>query len=154
MNFFTYSIRNQNLKTPSNLYNYFINELGLLDFNPYNPNYEKNSLLLDYNNYYCNPPFNNIEPFVDYHINNVKNGFNSILLLPIRLNTNWFMKLLNFGADFYIIGRIKYNDLGYAPFDSMLVDITGCSSRMCFAKKFNGLNKHKFIQVSMFDLGV
>ena len=63
---FIYQNRHDNWSTPKNIFNKY-KDLGFKDFNPLEINY-KNSLLLPFDNYFCNPPFSNVEPFVDYMI--------------------------------------------------------------------------------------
>ena len=59
--FFKYSNRHDNWETPKDILYYF-RDNGYMDFNPLSVNYS-NSLLKDYNKYFCNPPFSNLEHF-------------------------------------------------------------------------------------------
>ena len=118
---FKWSLNDQ-WQTPSNIYNYFMN-IGYIDFNPLCVNYE-NSLDKEFNcDLYCNPPYSNIEPFVDYMILHNKKGYRVVMLLPVRSGTAWFRKILNNNhcAIYFFTQRLHFSDKGSAPFDCMLV---------------------------------
>lgn len=150
---FTYVDRSDNWETPRDILNYFFNN-GYIDFNPLSVNYS-NSLLKPYNKYFCNPPFSNIEPFIDYMIKCSK-LYNCVLLLPIRLNTNWFIKLVKNGCSIIVIGRLKYSGKDFAPFDSMLVFLAPeDQEKQCFLsfdRQFKNRDLSKNIQLSIFDI--
>lgn len=145
---FYFANRSDNWSTPNNIFNYY-KDLGFKDFNPL-ADFYKNSLLKDFDKYFCNPPFSNIEPFVDYMISN---PYDSVMLLPVRLNTNWFQKLLLHKVDIIIIGRICYSASGYAPFDSMLVYLSknNISNRIGFIHNLKDVNYLNNIQFTIFD---
>ena len=139
--------------TPRTIYQHYI-DLGYTDFNPLKENY-KNSLLLPHKNYYCNPPYSNIEPFIDYMIENTKKGYKAVLLLPVRLNTNWFIKLLIQKVKIIIIGRINYNDYKInAPFDSMIVEMNPNikENTISFDRKYKHINTINNIQLTLEDI--
>ena len=147
-----YKNKSDQWSTPKHIFEYF-NSLGFIDFNPLCV-YYKNSFLQPFKNYYCNPPFSNIEPFVDYMIKCCNDGFDCVMLLPVRVMAPWFKKLLFFGCDIVFVGRLKYNDAGFAPFDSMIVYIHGFStSRVSWNKNFKENNNDSYIQLSIFDFG-
>lgn len=112
---------NDQYATPDNIYNTFIS-MGYTDFNPLYENYD-NSLIKEFNcNLYCNPPYSNIEPFVDYMINHAARGYNVVMLLPVRTGTKWFYKLYKYGCDIALFTqRLHFSNKAAAPFDCMLV---------------------------------
>lgn len=97
----------------------------MIDFNPLAINYE-DSLSKEFNcDLFCNPPYSNIEPFVDYMIQHYKKGYHVIMLLPVRSGTKWFKKLLEYSncRILFFTQRLHFNDKGSAPFDCMLVQL-------------------------------
>ena len=113
---------NDQWSTPKNIYDFFISS-GFVDFNPLSLNYE-DSLRKQFScNLFCNPPYSNIEPFVDYMIEHCKNGYTIVMLLPTRSGTKWFKKLFEFyHCHFYFFTqRLHFNDFKSAPFDTFLV---------------------------------
>ena len=115
---------NDQWATPSNIYNKIINEMGYTDFNPLCIEYE-DSLTKDFKcDLYCNPPFSNIEPFVDYMLKHQKKGYNVVMLLPSRTRTKWFRKIIKNELQtsiYFFTQRLHFNDSKSAPFDTMLV---------------------------------
>ena len=117
-------------QTPTKLYHWFIDK-GWYDPCPVNPTFnglenewkEKN---------FVNPPYSEIEKWVDKAIEQAKKGKESTLLIPARTDTKWFMKLYYAGATFkFIQGRLKFDDgKNVAPFPSMLVNIYKYSTPM------------------------
>lgn len=116
---------NDQWASPNNIYNYYIHELGYYDFNPLSIKYE-DSLKKEFNcNLFCNPPYSNIEPFVDYMIEHVKKGFKVIMLLPTRSGTKWFKKLIDFNHSkiYFFTQRLHFNESKSAPFDCFIAEI-------------------------------
>lgn len=114
---------NDQWATPTNIYNFFINHCGLTDFNPLVENYD-NSLIKEFNcDLFCNPPFSNIEPFVDYMINHYKKGYHVTMLLPVRSGTKWFKKILENSncRILFFTQRLHFSNKGACPFDCMIV---------------------------------
>ena len=114
---------NDQWETPKNIYEYFINKCGMIDFNPLCENYE-NSLIKNFEcDLFCNPPFSNIEPFVDYMISHYKKGYHVIMLLPVRTGTKWFKKILDHSncRILFFTQRLKFSNKGSCPFDCMIV---------------------------------
>lgn len=79
-----------------------------------------------------NPPYSEMEVFVDSLIRSIKSKrCIVILLIPSRTDTRYFHKLLEYttGIEF-IKGRLKFNDVGTAaPFPSMLITIDSYEQR-------------------------
>lgn len=118
---FKWSLNDQ-WQTPSNIYNYFINN-GFIDFNPLCIDYDNSLNKIFTCDLYCNPPYSNIEPFVDYMINHNLKGYKVVMLLPVRSGTAWFRKILNNShcSIYFFTQRLHFSDKNSAPFDCMLV---------------------------------
>ena len=134
---------NDQYATPSNIYNYFINVCKMQDFNPLKEDYE-DSLIKEFNSdLYCNPPYSNIEPFVDYMIKHYKKGYNVIMLLPSRTGTKWFKKLIKENCHIYFFTqRLKFNDYKCAPFDTMIISLNKNHTKT----KINFINRNLEIE--------
>lgn len=134
---------NDQWATPTNIYNLIVHEYGYVDFNPLCENYD-DSLKKEFDcDLYCNPPFSNIEPFVDYMIEHNKKGYRVLMLLPVRSGTKWFRKIMFNNHCFigFFTQRLHFNDLKSAPFDCMLVFFTK-SKIMCPKVCFIDRNLH------------
>ena len=119
-----YSKQSDHWKTPTTL----MNKLRFdLDVCPYhstidylNKDWGKNTIC------YCNPPYSKISLWVDKIIEQViKNNVGVKLLIPARTDTKYFQKLINnVCCDIiFLKGRLKFNDVGCAPFPSLLIYI-------------------------------
>ena len=129
---------NDQWATPSNIYNLFVRSGMFEDFNPLCEDYD-DSLKKVFNcNLFCNPPFSNIEPFVDYMLNHYKKGYHVVMLLPVRSGTKWFYKLFtNSNIHIYFFTqRLHFNDSKSAPFDCMLVML-----HLAYDKRFYFCNR-------------
>lgn len=129
---------NDQYATPDNIYNVFINQMGFNDFNPLCEKYD-DSLLKTFDcNLYCNPPYSNIEPFVDYMIKHASRGYGVVMLLPVRTGTKWFYKLYKYGCNIaFFTQRLHFSNKSSAPFDCMLVFLSN--------KTVSGFHKIYFI---------
>ena len=114
---------NDQYATPKNIYNYIVNVKGFTDFNPLCENYDDSLLKIFNCNLFCNPPYSNIEPFVDYMIKHSNKGYKCIMLLPVRSGAKWFRKLYNYDKSQFLFftQRLHFNEGNSAPFDCMLV---------------------------------
>lgn len=83
---------------------------------------------------FCNPPYSNISAFVEKAIKDHKKYQEKYqhfshweLLLPVRTDTKWFARLVEYGVDIeFITGRVKFGQCKTgAPFPSMLVTLNG-----------------------------
>lgn len=119
------SRNNDQWATPSNIYDFFINHCGMTDFNPLCEDFEDSLSKIFDTDLFCNPPYSNIEPFVDYMINHSKKGYNVTMLLPVRTGTKWFKKLLDLGRPriLFFTQRLHFSNKGSCPFDTMLVQL-------------------------------
>lgn len=110
-------------QTPKTLYQWFI-EKGWFDPCPSNPTF--NGLEIEWKELnFVNPPYSEIDKWVDKAIEESKKQKESTLLIPARTDTMWFKKLYDHGVLIQLLnGRLKFNDGKYvAPFPSMLVTI-------------------------------
>lgn len=123
MNKILLSRNSDNWETPKALYNLY-NDLGFLDPCPLNSK-EDNLKSRDFfgKNLFINPPYSQIDKWVDFAINNFANDNMIVLLIPARTDTKYFKKLYEFKCEFiFITGRLHFNDLkSAAPFPSLLV---------------------------------
>lgn len=110
--------------TPNELYKKFMSG-GHIDPCPYHS--VENGLLYNYSNakIYVNPPFKDLNIWVDWIIKQVENLCTVWLLMPSRTDTKYFAKVFPLISDIYFFkGRLKYNDgKGVSPFPTMLLRI-------------------------------
>lgn len=66
---------------------------------------------------FCNPPWNDIRPFVDL----AATADVAVLLVPARVNTRWFHHALSLGAEVrYFLGKPRFSDgPGNSPVDCL-----------------------------------
>lgn len=108
--------------TPSKLYKAFLDH-GYIDPCPLHA--DKDGLKVDYINkkLYINPPFKDLDKWVDYAYRQFDNGCDVTILMPSRTDTKYFHKLADLGPFIYFIkGRLNFNDVkNSAPFPTILV---------------------------------
>lgn len=109
-------------RTPKFLYDYFT-KYNYFDPCPINPKF--NGLEISWKSHnFVNPPYSQIDKWIDKALKERKKHHNSILLIPARTDTKWFRKLVENNVNIaFIQGRLHFNDKGPAPFPSMFVDI-------------------------------
>lgn len=68
---------------------------------------------------FCNPPWSRIGEFVEL----AAMADLAVLLVPARVNTRWFHRALDLGADVrFFLGRPSFDDgKGSSPFDCLLL---------------------------------
>ena len=111
-------------KTPTQLYKYFMQN-GFIDPCPFHS--EEDNLNKKYTDskIYINPPYSDIDKWVEFIKNNYKENKIIILLIPARTDTKYFHELLKLDPLIHFIkGRLKFNDKGTAPFPSILMEFT------------------------------
>jgi hypothetical protein len=98
-------------------------EKNFFDPCPLNDNPINDGLLIEWGEKnFVNPPYSDVERWVDKAIREYDQGKNIILLLAARTDTKWFHKLLRKNPMIYFFkGRLSFNDKGKAPFPSILV---------------------------------
>ena len=113
-------------RTPSKLYNHFVNKLGFIDMFPYQCKEDQYSKTYENKRLYCNPPFSQLDRVVPYLIGLAEKGNDIMLLMPARTDTKYFHQLLSYQHCYiyFIKGRLRFNDCKPAPFPSILVYIS------------------------------
>ena len=72
-------------------------------------------------NIFINPPYSDIKSWVDFIERNVKDNVIA-LLIPARTDTIYFHKLLELNPKIiFIKGRLKFSEIGTAPFPSIIM---------------------------------
>ena len=141
-----FSKESDHWSTPKTIYDYFMNKRFV---DPCPLHCEENNLLKDFGNVnlYINPPYSDINSWVDYSISHVCKYFGAkvYLLVPSRTDTKWFQKLLqsdNLTVTFnFFEGRLKFGGSNNsAPFPSVLIELT---EHWSSAKKINSIPKSK-----------
>lgn len=118
-----FSNKSDDWKTPTILYNAIMSN-NLMDICPFQCN--EDYIIKKWSRYvFCNPPYSNIKIWVEEIIKrfNNKSLDRCVLLVPSRTDTKWFSKIFNCGYVYELIfikGRLKFNDIGSAPFPSCI----------------------------------
>ena len=116
-----FSKETDNWKTPSNLYNFFI-ECGYIDTFPYKAEYDEFEKNYFNEKLFINPPFSKMKEVTEWIYRQFENNNHIILLIPVRSDTQYFQKLLALKPSIWFVkGRLKYNDYGTAPFPSIIM---------------------------------
>lgn len=121
-------LKSDNWSTPKQLYEELKKEFNLT-FDPCPLNTDlKNALFENWNgNIFCNPPYSNIDNFINKGLLELKKGNANIcvFLLPVSTDTKWFHKYIYYNKNAkirFIKGRLKFgNGKNPAPFPSMVV---------------------------------
>lgn len=137
MNKILFSKNSDNWKTPKKLYNFYM-ELNFFDPCPLYSKYD--ALKMDWQEKnFVNPPYSKIKEFVDKCIMEHRKGKLVVLLIPARVDTRYFRKLVEYGCEIcFITGRLHFNNKGSAPFPSCLVTLTGKNTRCYWRDRENG----------------
>lgn len=134
-----FSHKTDDWKTPKNIYKKFVEDTGFFDPCPFQC--EKwNGLEIEWDTTnFVNPPYSQIEKWVDKAIEESEKGNYIVMLLPVRTDTKWFKKLSNYGVFIqFITGRLHFNESKTgAPFPSMLVWLNTLSPKHFEAKEIN-----------------
>ena len=123
-----------NWATPKKLYKFFMEH----DFTDPCPLYSKEDNL---NKFYCqeklyiNPPFSQLNKWVDKAIDCANRGCDVWLLMPARTDTKYFKKLADFRCViWFFTGRLHFNDgKNPAPFPTMIVRLNNYNIDNYFA---------------------
>lgn len=118
-----FSSNTDNWRTPSNLYNLFINN-GYLDLFPFNCSYDQFHILYMFEKLYINPPFSRLKDLPSYIGNLITLKNRIFLLMPSRTDTIYFHELLQFNPKIYFLkGRLHFNDsVKSAPFPTIILE--------------------------------
>lgn len=106
-----------------------LNEEFNFDFDPTPLRSDFNSLEMDWHGaVYCNPPYSNIQPFLEKGIEQISigNARQIVYLLPVRTDVKYFHEIVGrcrFLKEIrFIRGRLDFNDCGNpAPFPTFLL---------------------------------
>lgn len=130
-----FSHNHDDWRTPSELYKAFMG-LGFVDCFPYKSDVDEFS-----KNYrgrhrlFINPPFSKMMEVSKWVIKQFNNGNIIALLIPARTDTKYFRLLCDvlgfYMTIIFITGRLKYNDLGTAPFPTMLIILRKTALARC-----------------------
>lgn len=125
-----FSSKSDDWKTPSIIYNEFMNN-DFIDCFQFQS--KENEFLNNYyhKKLYINPPFSKLKYVADWVIKQIPYNKVIVLLIPSRTDTRYFHKLLRYNPDIiFIFGRLHFNDLNCAPFPSLfMVFYPGKSTR-------------------------
>lgn len=112
--------------TPKKFYDKINAEFNF-DFDPCPLRSQVNGLEIDWiGNVYCNPPYSNIEPFLNKAIKELNNGNAKkvVFLIPIRSDTKYWHNLImkNASEIRFVKGRLNFNESKTpAPFPCVLI---------------------------------
>lgn len=123
MNNVVFSHKSDDWKTPSNIYNWFMNN-GFIDCFRFRSDYDELSNDYFYQKLFINPPFSKMKVVCQWVNRQIYNGNFIVMLIPSRTDTSYFHSLLrNRPFIFLIEGRLRYNDSNVAPFPSCFLVI-------------------------------
>ena len=137
MNKVLFSKQSDNWRTPLIIYNHYI-EMNFFDPCPYESNFD--GLEIEWKEWnFVNPPYSQIIKWIDKSIKEHEKGKEIILLLPVRTDTKWFKKLVNYGCYImFITGRLHFNNSNSAPFPSCYIRLTGEETICVWRDRFIG----------------
>ena len=116
-----YSHNTDHWATPSDIYKKYMDE-GYIDPCPLHCEEDNRQKMYIDKKIFINPPYSDIENWVQFIKNNIKNNKEIHLLIPARTDTNYFHELLLLKPTIiFIKGRLKFNDKGCAPFPSIIM---------------------------------
>lgn len=116
-----FSKNSDNWKTPTNIYNAFMQK-GYRDcFQYQSKENELNNLYIE-QRLFVNPPFSKMNQILYWLLDQIGNNNKVALLIPSRTDTFYFHELAKEKPIIiFIKGRLKYNDTGCAPFPTILM---------------------------------
>lgn len=118
-----YSHETDNWRTPTKLYNYYINELGCIDTFKYKDTENEFEKTYKDKRLFCNPPFSKLKEIPKWLKRQYENNCIIYLLIPARTDTKYFHEILDLIPSIvFIKGRLHYNDSKrVAPFPTILL---------------------------------
>jgi len=114
-----------NYATPKKFYEKLHREFAF-DLDPCPLRSEVDGLLIDWNgNVYVNPPYSNIEPFIEKGVQEIRKGNATkiVYLIPMRSDTKyWHNLIMKYGSELrFVKGRLNFNESkSPAPFPVVL----------------------------------
>ena len=128
-----FSHKSDHWQTPKEIYNYYVNRYHYVDPTPFHCEEDNSQKDFGNVNLYINPPYSDINTWVDYALNHCKKYRKKVVLLvPSRTDTKWFQNLLthpDYDVKFaFFKGRLKFvadesEKPNSAPFPSVLITI-------------------------------
>lgn len=118
-----FSHQSDDWQTPPEIYYSFINN-DFIDPCPYHADFDGLERKYIGKKLFVNPPYSNIEKWVDWLIDlYLNNNCQFALLVPSRTDTKWFHKLLDLSPFLHFYkGRLHFNNSkNAAPFPSVLI---------------------------------
>lgn len=135
MNDVLFSHKSDDWSTPKFLYWWYVDRCMYFDPCPLHCDHDAlQDDWTEHKNIFINPPFSNIGAFVDKAIKTysaLRGKCSITFLLPVRTDTKWFSRLMDFGCDLeFVDHRLKFGGVSSnAPFPVMLVHLNWfCSS--------------------------
>lgn len=127
-------------KTPKKMYDWYTKECEYFDPCPYKCESFDGLEIKWPKNVFVNPPYSQIEKWVDKAIEEHKRQPNSdiVLLVPARTDTKWFAKIMKHASQVkFLTGRLHFNDdKNPAPFPSILINLYySTESTECYCVK-------------------
>ena len=127
MNRVHFSSARQNWKTPKSFYQALDSEFNF-DFDPCpeDPKFDGLSVEWGQSNF-CNPPYSEIEVWVEKAFKEAQKGKTVVLLIPSRTDTKWWHEYVMKSKEIrFIKGRLKFDEhKNSAPFPSVVVIFKG-----------------------------
>lgn len=137
-----FSHQSDHWATPKKIYDDFMKH-GFFDPCPLHADFD--GLNIPWKNLnFVNPPYSEIDKWVDKALLENEKGNYIVMLLPVRTDTKWFKKLSDFGVFIHFIkGCLHFNESKVgAPFPSMIVWLNTISpGRFCVSEEYSYGNR-------------
>lgn len=131
MNKILFSKNSDDWRTPKIIYDFYIEENNYFDPCPYHANFDGLNIEWKEENF-VNPPYSQINKWIDKSIEEHKKGKVVVLLIPARTDTKYFRKLVDYGCFItFVTGRLHFNESNSAPFPSCYIILTGNNKIQC-----------------------
>lgn len=127
-----FSSKSDEWRTPKNIYDLILS-LGYNDVCPFRADcvdFVDGLKTKWHGKVFCNPPYSCISDWIDKGIDSILKGDceEVLFLVPARTDTKWFAKILGYSPILlFVQGRLRFNDVGSAPFPSIFIRIYFCS---------------------------
>ena len=117
-----YSKASDNWRTPSPIYEKFINN-GYIDCFPFLADYDEFQKVYKNQKLFVNPPYSKLKLIPEWLKKQLDNGCEVVLLIPARTDTSYFHEMLKFNPKIeFVKGRLHFNDSkNSAPFPSIFM---------------------------------
>ena len=116
-----YSHKSDDWKTPSDLFNEFMND-GFIDCFQFNSSFDEFEKEYKNKKLFVNPPYSKLNKIVEWTKKQYSNNCYIYMLIPARTDTKYFHELMTMKPFIYFIkGRLHFNDSNSAPFPSIIM---------------------------------